>query len=210
MFDVSSTIVSGAGADRASPARFSAPSRIRDAVLRLRGDARGAAAVEFALVGSMLVLVIVFVMMIGFLLYIGQALDRATDLASRQIMIGAVQKAGLSQSAFRSSVLCPALPSGISCNDVIVNVQTVTEAAQPTGYYALVNAGQTGLIIPSLSNTGAQFNPGAQGSYVYVQVIYPITILPAFMTSLLGAGATYNGAPAYLAVSTAAFRNEQY
>lgn len=187
-----------------------APGRAAGALLRLRRDTRGAAAVEFALVGSMLVLTIVFIMMLGLLLYLGQALDRATDLASRQIMIGAVQKAGMNQSTFRSSVLCPALPSAINCNDVIVNVQTVTEAAQPTGYYALVNAGQTGLIIPSLSNTGAQFSPGAQGSYVYVQVIYPITILPAFMTSLLGSGATYNGAPAYLAISTAAFRNEQY
>ena len=89
-------------------------------------------------------------------------------------------------------------------------MQTVAEAAQPAGYYALVNGDQSGLIIPSLSNAGAQFNPGNQGSYVYLQVIYPVTFLPAFVAKLLGANATYNGAAAYLAVSTAAFRNEQY
>lgn len=160
--------------------------------------------------GSTLVLTIVFVMMIGLLLYMNQALDRATDMAARQIMIGAVQKSNMGQSAFRTTVVCPALPAAINCDDVIVNVQTVTEAAQPAGYYGLVNASQTGLIIPALSNASALFVPGTQGAYVYLQVVYPMTILPAFMNSLLGATYTYKGAPAYLTVSTAAFRNEQY
>ena len=177
---------------------------------RLARDRRGAAAVEFALVGSALVMTIVFLTMVGLFLYINQALDRATDLAARQIMIGTVQKANLSQAAFRTTVVCPALPAPINCDDVIVNVQTLAKAAQPGGYYTLVNANQTGLVVPALSNATAQFNPGTQGAYVYLQVVYPLTILPAFMTSMLGANYSYKGAPAYLTVATAAFRNEQY
>ncbi len=160
--------------------------------------------------GSALLLTIVFIMMGGYLLYIGQALDRATAVAARQIMIGAVQKANMSQSSFVSGILCPALPLAINCNNVIVNVQTVAEAAGPAGYYALVNANQTALIVPPLSNASATFTPGTQGLYVYMQAVYPVTFLPAFLAKLLGAGATYNGAAAYLVTSTAAFRNEQY
>ena len=61
-----------------------------------------------------------------------------------------------------------------------------------------------------LSNSGSKYDPGIQSDYVYLQVIYPITILPSFMSSILSGGATYNGSPAFLAVSTAAFRNENY
>jgi hypothetical protein len=41
-------------------------------------------------------------------------------------------------------------------------------------------------------------------------VIYPITFMPAAFASILDSSATFNGAPAYLTVSTAAFRNELY
>ena len=159
---------------------------------------------------GLLISTIVFVMMIGLLLYLGQALDRATDVAARQIMIGAAQKAGLSQAAFRTGTVCAALPATFNCSDVIVNVQKVEKKASPNGYYTFVNANQTQITIPTLSNTGAKFDLGSQSDYIYLQVIYPITVLPSFMMRLLGGGATYNGSPAYLAVSTAAFRNEQY
>ena len=176
----------------------------------LARDRRGAAAVEFALVGGMLISTTVFIMMIGLLLYLGQALDRATDVAARQIMIGAAQKAGLSQTAFRTGTVCAALPAAFNCNDVIVNVQKVERKPQPDGYYAFVNSNQTHISIPTLSNTGAKYDLGSQSDYIYLQVIYPVTILPSFIVNLFGGGTNYNGSPAYLAVSTAAFRNEQY
>lgn len=173
-------------------------------------DRQGAAAVEFALVSSALLLTIVFVMMLGLILYLGQALDRATAVASRQIMIGAVQKAGLGQSGFRTSYLCPALPAAMNCNDVIVNVKNLAKAPVANLYYSLLNSAQTGVAIPPLSNGSASFDPGIQGDYIYVEVIYPVTFLPSFMSSIVGTSASYNGTPAYLAVSTATFRNEQY
>ena len=160
--------------------------------------------------GSTLIFTILFVITVGFLLYMGQVLDRATDAAARQIMIGAVQKAGIGQSDFRTGTLCPALPTAFNCNNLVVNVQTVKEDVSPKGYYGLINATQTGLSIPVLSNSGSKYDPGIQSDYVYLQVIYPITILPSFMSSILSGGATYNGSPAFLAVSTAAFRNENY
>ena len=96
-----------------------------------------------------------------------------------------------------------------TCSNVIVNVQTATEAAQPGGYYAFVNSNQSALIIPTLSNASSAYTPGAQGNYEYVQVIYPITFIPSIFASILGK-ATYQGSSAYLLVSTSTFRNEQY
>ena len=173
-------------------------------------DRHGAAAVEFALVSSMLIITILFTMLAGLVLYMTQALDYATSKAARQIMTGAVQKAGVNQSDFRTQIVCSYLPTVMNCDDVIVNVQTLLEAAQPGGYYSFVQSNQQGLIIPTLSNASAKYDVGVQFSYEYVQIVYPITFLPRFIASILSQGATYNNVPAYIAVSTAAFRNEQY
>lgn len=171
---------------------------------------RGASAVEFALVGSMLIFSILFAMTVGLIVYFNQALDYATSKAARQIMIGAVQKNGTSQSDFRKKVVCPYLPATFNCDNVIVNVQTATRAAQPSGYYAFVKPDLSGLIIPTLSVDSAQYSVGVQGSYEYLQIVYPITFIPSAFASILGGSASFNGSPAYLVVSTAAFRNEQF
>ena len=178
--------------------------------IRFLRDRRGATAVEFALVAGLFILTIVFVMTVGLIMYWNQALDYATSKAARQIMIGAVQKNSVSQSSFRTNIVCPYLPASMNCNNVIVNVQTVVEAAGPAGYYTLVNSSTTALIIPPLSNGSTQYSVGAQGSYQYLQVIYPVTFLPSAFKVILGGQATYNGAPAFLIVSTAAFKNEQF
>lgn len=178
------------------------------AIRALSIDRRGAAAVEFALISSMLICTILFIMTVGVILYMNQALDYATSKAARQVMTGSVQKSGTNQSDFRTQVLCPYLPAAMSCNDVIVNVQS-SITAQPGWYSSFVRRDLRGLTIPTLANGSAQYDTGVQQSYVYMQVIYPITFLPSFLANVLG-GATYNGSPAYLAMSTAAFRNEQY
>lgn len=154
----------------------------------------------------MLIPVLLFVMIAGLILYMNQALDYATSKASRQIMTGAAS--GMSQSAFQALV-CSYLPAAFSCANVIVNVQTVTQGSQPGGYYAYATSNQSWLIVPTLSNASAQYSPGQAGSYEYVQAVYPITFIPSLLSSFLG-GAAYQGSSAYLVVSTAAFRNEQY
>ena len=175
----------------------------------LLANESGATAVEFALVASALIFTILFIMIVSLILYFQQALDRATTKAARQVMIGSVQKNSVSQANFQTQILCPYLPAAFNCGNVIVNLQTATEAAKPGGYYAFVNSGATSLVIPPLTNNASQYAPGLQQSYEYLQVIYPITFIPGAFASMLGQ-ATFNGATAYLIVSTAAFKNEQY
>jgi Flp pilus assembly protein TadG len=172
-------------------------------------DTRGATAVEFALVGSLFILSTLFIIVAGAILYIGEVVDYATNAATRDIMTGTAQASAINQQTFTQS-LCNRLPSGIQCSNLIVNLYTVTKASGPAGYYNYVNADQSKLTIPALTPGAGQFSLGGRGDYQYLQVIYPLTFLPPAFAAMLSGGATFNGKPAYLAISTAAFRNEQY
>lgn len=173
-------------------------------------DSRAASAVEFAVVALVFVSLLLFLLVCGTIIYLNQVLDFATAKAARQIMIGAVQKAAYSQADFRTKVVCPLLPSSINCDDVIVNLYTLTKAAQPNDYYQFTaGSNASALSIPDLSNATAAYKVGLQGSYQYLLVMYPVTFLPGPITQVLS-GTTYKGAPAFLTVSTAAFMNEQF
>lgn len=180
------------------------------AINNLRKDQSASVAIEFALVSLLFLLTVIFILYIGLLSYYRMCLDYATYKASRQVMIGATFKSGVSQTQFITSYICPYLPYGMACSNVILNLYTVGEAPQPAGYYTYVNSSATALNIPSLSNASASFSVGMQKQYEYLQVIYPFTALPGFFSSMLSGGRTFNGSPAYLIVSTAAFRNENY
>ena len=171
----------------------------------------GSTAVEFALVGTAFILTLLFVLGSALVFYMNQALDNATARASRKILIGDLQtqSKAATLAGFKDSV-CGYLSAAFSCDNVIVNLYVVPKAAQPSGYYAFVNKDQTGVIVPNLAAGTGQFGLGSRGDYQYLQVIYPITFLPPQISSWLSGGATFNGKPAYLAISSAAFRNEQY
>ncbi len=173
-------------------------------------DETGSTAVEFALVGMMFLSVILFTMIVAEILYFGQKLDFATEQASRQVIVGKAQTQATPPTlADFTQALCGKLPAAMSCSDVIVNLYVVPKATAP-GYYAYVKSDQSGLTLPALTPGSGQFTLGSQGDYQYLQVIYPITFLPSFMTAWLDASTKYNGKPAYLIISTAAFRVESY
>jgi Flp pilus assembly protein TadG len=177
-------------------------------------DKKGATTVEFALVGMLFLTALLFTMVVAEVLYFGQKLDYATEQASRNILIGTSQQKQQSNPANPATLasftqeLCGYLPAAMSCSDVIVNLYKV-QAANP-GYYAYVKTDMSGLALPPLTPGSGQFTLGSQGDYQYLQVIYPVTLLPAFMTSWLDTNATYKGKAAYLVISTAAFRVEQF
>lgn len=171
----------------------------------------GTTAVEFALVGGIFVLSLIFVMGAALVVFINQTIDNATIRASRKILTGGLQSQSTAATpeSFKKS-LCGYLPTTISCDDIIVNLYVVPRAMQPSGYYAYVAPDMSGVTVANLSTGTGQFNLGGRGDYQYLQVVYPITFLPQQVSSWLSGGATYKGKPAYLAVSAAAFRNEQY
>lgn len=176
---------------------------------QFRQATSGAAAVEFALVGSIFIMTMMFVMIVGLISYISETLDYATTAAARDIFTGTAQANSATLATFTQSV-CNRLPAGISCGNLVINLYVVPQAVQPSGYYSYVKSDLSGLTIPNLSPGTGQFTLGTRGQYQYLQVIYPITFLPSGLASVLSSGVTFNGKPAYLAIATTAFRNELF
>lgn len=182
--------------------------------MTLLGEQKGSSSIEFAIVGSVFISLLVAMLSAGYSLYLQTALDDATQRAARQIMTGIVQNtkyggATVTADTFRTQVLCPLLPSpAFNCNDVFVNIQTFDEAVKPSGFYSFVNQAESGLTPPTLNHTGASFSPGNGSSYVYIQVAYPINIISALFT--YGTKTTFNGKTVSVLMSSAAFRNEPF
>ncbi|MGH1569883.1 TadE/TadG family type IV pilus assembly protein [Methylobacterium sp. P31] len=172
-------------------------------------DRGGAAAVEFAFVAGLLIMAILFVMTVATVVFINQSVDYATTRASRQVLTGAAQTQALDQATFRAA-LCSHLPAVLKCSNLVVNLYVVTPGTSPSGYYSFVKSDMSGLAIPPLTPGSGQYSLGPRGAYQYLLVIYPITFLPSAIASFLSGGVTYNGTPAYLMISTAAFRNELF
>ena len=171
-------------------------------------DDKGSTTVEFALVGLMFIVTLLFTMGLAQILYYNQKMDFAVAKAAREIIVGNAQKKNLPPAlavAAAKTTLGGDLPSAISCDDLIINLYVVDSS-----YYNYINSDQSGLAIPTLTPGIGQFTLGTQGQYQYLQVIYPITFLPSFITEMIATQATYKGKPAYLMISTAAFRVEQY
>ena len=180
----------------------------RGRVWRFFVDARGVVAVEFALVGLLTVGLVLEALQGGLYLYQRSEIERATGLAARQVMIGAVAASGLTAAQFRQQVVCAALPSSISCTNVVVDLETVSQAASPGGFYAFANADMSG---PApMPSTGA-YCAGSPGSVMYLRVSYKsIAISPVWRTVASSSGATVGGAPAYTVTAYSPFRNEPF
>jgi pilus assembly protein Flp/PilA len=100
------------------------------------------------------------------------------------------------------------LPAILTCSNVIVNIADFIETTAPTPYYNYVNAAQSALVTPTLDNTQTGFCMGSSGSYVVLQLLYP---LPLFTSLFSSAPLTvYQGQKVRLLFSTAAFRNEPF
>ena len=167
---------------------------------------QGAVAVEFGLIAMPFFLLLLGILFVGFMLFCSSSLDFATQKAARQIMVGTVQSGNLSASQFRTTVVCPLLPSPMfDCTKVVVNLTTIAASAEPTAYYDFVNPDNSGLIVPPLDNTKTSFCPGTGGGFQVLQVLYP---LPVYLSLFSSSSHVVNNQ--FILVSSATFKNEPF
>ena len=178
---------------------------------RFRSSIDAAAALEFALVAPMFLVLLLFPISLGYTMILKQGLDYATSQVAEQIATGQVQALQLDQGHFISNIVCSKLPSSLSCSNVVVNVQNVLSAtnAYPSEYYGFVNAALTALIAPPTSNSQATYCIGNAGGYVYLQIMYPIPVILSILPGSPGM-TSYNGQMVYMVTSTATFLNEPF
>jgi len=167
---------------------------------------KGAAAVEFALVGVPFIALLVAIFQATLVFFAGRVLDEITEEASRYIMTGQAQTGGVTQSGF-ATYLCTgsntsALVSALfNCSNFMINIQNYANFASASTTTPTLTFNGSG----NVSNTWT-YNTGNPGDIVVVQVMYqwPIVLGPlGFNLSNLSNGNR-------LMVSTAVFKNEPY
>ncbi|HVH79068.1 MAG TPA: TadE/TadG family type IV pilus assembly protein, partial [Stellaceae bacterium] len=89
-------------------------------------DARGGAAIEFAIVGSAFMLMLLATFEFGYMLFVQSVLDNAARDAARLIRTGQVQTSANPTSTF-STLLCNEVGSLIGCGSIVYQAQTFND-----------------------------------------------------------------------------------
>ncbi len=162
-------------------------------------DASGAAAIEFALVGSSFMLMLLASFEFGYMLFVQSVLDNAARDAARLIRTGQVQTSANPTSTFQT-LLCNDVGSLIGCGNII--------------YQSLVfndwTSAQTAVNTPPTRNANGTyvssgFSPGTQGQIVAVTVTYNYPFFTPWIGGLVGGSSS-----TALLMSTVVFQNEPY
>jgi Flp pilus assembly protein TadG len=162
-------------------------------------DARGAAAIEFAIVGSTFMMMMLACFEFGYMLFVQSVLDNASRDSARLIRTGQAQTSGSPTSTFQT-LLCNEVGSLIGCGNIIYQAEVFNDWS----------SAQTSLTTPPTRNAQGQmvsagFSPGTQSQIVVVTVTYNYPFFTPWIASLLGGSS--NSA---LLMSTVVFQNEPY
>jgi Flp pilus assembly protein TadG len=171
--------------------------RVRRFLVRL-GES-GVASIEFGLIGSAYVMMILAALEVGYMVFLQGVLDNASRDAARQVRTGQVQVASDPQTTF----------STLLCNDVSWLIPCASLLYQSQAFWQWSEA-QSGLNTPlSRGNDGglqsAGFDAGSPGEIVIVTVTYNYSFFTPWLATLLGS--SYGAA---LLTSTVVFQNEPY
>lgn len=148
---------------------------------------RGTTAVEFAIVGPVMLLLMFAIIEDALMLFTQAVLDSATQQASRQIMIGAINTSAGFQAA-----LCADGSPLLNCSKLHFDV--VSGSAFPASVTLPGSDGSFG--------TDNTFDPGGADQFVLVEVAYDQPYVTAWLSTLAGGGRVL--------LSTRAFRNEPF
>jgi Flp pilus assembly protein TadG len=161
-------------------------------------DQRGSAAVEFAIVGSAFMLMMMASFEFGFMLFVQSTLDNAARDAARLVRTGQVQMSSNATSTFQT-LLCNEVGFLIGCNSIIYQAQVFNDwSSAQTSINTPLSRDRNGNFV------SAGFNAGTQGQIVVVTATYNYP----FFTPLVGG--MFGSTNTALLSSTVVFQNEPY
>ncbi len=165
-------------------------------------DERAATAVEFGLIALPFIMLLIAIIEIGLVFMVATALESATDVAARQIRIGALQSqtTTATAAAFKTSI-CNNMVwlSGSCAANLEVDVRTFTQFQS----VSLPSPISSGALLPQ---NQLQFSLGGPGSIVLVRAYFPWTLMAPMLDKM--ATQTSNGQ--IIITATTTFRNEPY
>ena len=136
-------------------------------------DDRGATAVEFAMVSVPFLGLLFAIFQTAYLFLVQQSVDAAATTGARNILTGQTMSSNLTTaSAFATSVVCPNLPSFLSCSSLIIDVRS----ASSTSWSTLNTA------TDFLNSSSNKFCIGNPNDIVIVRIIYPVPAYLSIMT----------------------------
>jgi Flp pilus assembly protein TadG len=135
-------------------------------------DRRGSPATEFALVALPFFAILFAIFQVGIVFLAENELETAAEIASRQLLTGQGQTAGVTASQFKSSI-CSNLPSIFDCSGVMVDLASTTT-------FAGANVDLTPPVLTydangNVTNTW-NFQTGGTGSVLVLRVIYQFPV----------------------------------
>jgi Flp pilus assembly protein TadG len=180
--------------------QFAASGTPFQAYQNLARSDSGATAVEFGLVAAPFLALLMALFQTALVFFAGRVLDETTEEASRYIMTGQAQTAGMTQSGFANWV-CGQTFALFTCNKFMINIQNYSSFSSASTATPTLTFNSSGAV----TNTWS-YNTGNPGDIVVVQVMYqwPIVLGPlGFSLSNLSNGNR-------LLMSTAVFKNEPF
>ncbi|MFV0279139.1 MAG: TadE/TadG family type IV pilus assembly protein [Rhodoblastus sp.] len=177
---------------------------------RFLRDARGASAVEFAIVTLPFIALVLAVLEMATTFYFSASLDQATHNVAQQIRNGTIQLSETSQADMRTKYLCPLLPRAMTCSKIQVGMQANADCATTSGnsagcwssYYS--NWTQAARNKPALDSSS--YSTGVANNSLYMTVVYPMPLVFTYWSTI--ASAKINGVPVRAIVSTEIFIND--
>jgi Flp pilus assembly protein TadG len=185
------------------PSPTASRTSFRNLWRRFRGNRRGSAAVEFALVAPVFFALLFAIIETAIVFFAGQVLESVTQSSARMILTGQAQAAAYTQQQFHDQAVCPA-----------GSLALVLFSCSTTGIYIDVQSytSFTNVTINSQINAGSNFVPptgyslGGPGDIVVVRMFYQ---WPLFVTGF-GYNISNLAGNQRLLVATAAFKNEPF
>lgn len=177
---------------------------LRNGLARLRRDARGTTAIEFAIVGVPFLMMCFGVITVGLHFLTTYSLENAVERAGRLIRTGQAQTSGMTADQFKAKV-CENAASYIDCGSKMrVHVQSWTDFASVQPKACLDSGG-------NLGGSGAGGDPigassGGASAVVLITVCYEWEL--AARLPFLRVGKMSNGSALIQAATT--FRAEPY
>ena len=184
----------GASAGKAAIRAIPRPKR------RLARETRGATIIEFGLVVTPLMALLVAILQTSLTFFAQQTLDTTAEKSVRQLQTGSAQSSGMSAAQFKTAV-CANLPTFMKCSRVMVDVQvaqTFSAADTTTPTITFDSSGNP--------NNAFKYAPGGPNQITIVKIMY---VWPV-MNGPLGFNIATLSNGARLLMATSVFKTEPY
>jgi Flp pilus assembly protein TadG len=133
---------------------------------RLARDTSGAILVEFAFVVGPLLALLIATLQVSLVEFAQQNLETTTEKATRQLLTGQAQGAGMTQSQFKTAV-CSKLAAFMKCANVLVDVQKAADFNSADTSPPTITYDSNGNV-----TNGWTYAPGGAGQITVVRIMY--------------------------------------